>query len=61
MLLIDVELVNPRTGNKISKRLETKVVADTEQNRGLSCEAAVSEITIALRAMIERAGNGELD
>lgn len=55
MLLVDIELVDPRTGNKVSKRLAARVIVDTEKNQSLSCEAATGEFERVIADLIVKA------
>lgn len=55
MLLVDIELVDPRTGSKVSKRLSARVIVDTEQNRKLSCEATTGEFEGVIADLIAKA------
>lgn len=55
MLLVDIELVDPRTGNKVSKRLDAGVIVDTEKNQSLSCEATTGEFECVIADLIAKA------
>jgi len=61
MLLVDIELVDPRTGNKVSKRLSARVITDTEKNRSLSCEATTGEFEDVIADLIAKAVEAGMD